>query len=227
MDNLLSASVHAAKESQAERLKERKTAASKHVTACGRDFIVDRGVYDTSVDTELMAETVRLGAGESFLEIGCGSGAVSLLLAGKCTRGVATDINPLAVANARQNAEHMGIANVDFVVGDGYAGIKDKFDVLICNPPYNNCPAGDAIERMFWDPDDGLKNIFFEKAEEHLLPHGRIYFGWADFGDIDVGLPLKLAEKYGLTLVHTSERPSHSGRYRFFVLEFRILETQG
>ncbi|MDQ7814925.1 MAG: class I SAM-dependent methyltransferase [Patescibacteria group bacterium] len=216
----LSASSHSAKDSQQKRLQERKTAAPVAVKVCDVDFVVERGVYDTSVDTELMAQTVRLGSDDTFLEVGCGSGAISLLLAKKCLRGVATDINPLAVENAIFNADRLGTENVSFVWGDGFAGVDEKFNVLLCNPPYNNLPTSDPIERMFWDPEDGLKKEFFHGAAAHLLPNGRVYFGWANFGDIDVGLPLKLAEQNGFVLMNKTQRPSRSGKYIFYVMEF-------
>lgn len=220
METSLSRGAHSAKPSQQKRLEERKSAAPMPVTVCGVDFIVERGVYGTSVDTELMAETVRLNPQETFLEIGCGSGAVSILLAKKCQRGMGTDINALAVQNARCNAERLGVRNVIFMEGDGFAGITEKFSVLICNPPYNNSPVQDSIDRMFWDPNDELKTSFFQGAASHLLPGGRIYFGWANFADIDVELPLRLAKKHHFQLVNTTERLSHSRKYVFYVFEF-------
>jgi methylase of polypeptide subunit release factors len=220
MKTLLSSSNHSAQQSQSERLQERKSASTSTAKVCGVDFVIHPGVYGTSVDTELMAETVVLNSNERFLEIGCGSGAISLLLAGKCAEGLAVDINPLAVVNAQENAKRLGVTNVIFRLGDGFAGIQQKFDVLICNPPYNNYPVKDSIERMFWDPDDELKKMFFRQAVEHLLPGGRIYFGWANFQDIDINLPLKLAADNGLILKNITERPSHNGKYSFYVLEF-------
>lgn len=211
---------HAAFESQRQRLEERKAGSPRYESVCGTEFLVLPGVYDTSVDTELMAESVVLMATDRFLEVGCGCGAVSLLLATRCVGGVATDINPLAVRNAETNAERLGVRGVEFVRGDGYAGIMEKFDVLLCNPPYSDNPVRDEIERMFWDPSDHLKRMFFEGARAHLLPGGRVYFGWADFADIDADLPLRLAEQNGFLLRRTHERRSHSGKYRFFVFEF-------
>jgi release factor glutamine methyltransferase len=211
---------HSAQSSQAERLKERKNASSLNVQVCGMNFVIDRGVYGTSVDTELMAETVVLSPDETFMEVGCGSGAVSILLAQRGKHGVATDINPLAVKNAKENAHRLGVSNVDWVLGSGFGDIQEMFNVLVCNPPYNNHPAEDLIERMFWDPDDEVKRLFFQGARAHVLPGGRLYFGWANFQDIDVQLPVKLAKGFGFILKRITERTSHNGRYTFSVLEF-------
>lgn len=208
-------------ESQAKRLRERRGAkVAMTVRVCGVDFEVMPGVYATSVDTELMADSVRLESDEDFLEIGCGSGAVSLLLARRCRGGMATDINPQAILNSRLNSERLGVSTVQFVLGHVYAGIERSFDAIVCNPPYNNRPAQDEIDRMFWDPDDVLKREVFAGARQRLRDGGRLYLGWADFSDLDHALPLDLAKRYGFVLNGEFERPSHSGRCRFEVFEF-------
>jgi hypothetical protein len=73
---------------------------------------------------------------------------------------------------------------------------------------------------MFWDPDDSMKRAFFEQVPERLAPRGRVYFGWADFSDLDANLPVRLAKAAGLRLARVFRRPSRSGRYQFMVLEF-------
>jgi methylase of polypeptide subunit release factors len=83
MKSLILKSTHSAKSSQAERLKERRIASIQNVKVCGTDFVIGRGVYETSIDTELMVETVVLNRDETFMEVGCGSGAVSILRCAK------------------------------------------------------------------------------------------------------------------------------------------------
>lgn len=106
------------------------------------------------------------------------------------------------------------------VQGNCFAGIDGKFNVLICNPPYGNHPVVDEVDRMFWDPENEVKQLFFKEVKDHLLPDARVYFGWADFADIDVELPFKLAAENGLVHVKTAMR-SRNERYHFIVLEFR------
>lgn len=213
-------SSHPATLSQSKRLDERKNTNPFIVDVCGVEFIVDRGVYDTSVDTELMIETVHLDLEDRFFELGCGSGAVSLLLASKCRGGCATDINPLAIVNSKKNAGRLKVENILFIEADSFGDITEKFNVLICNPPYNNHQVQSSIERMFWDPDDEVKRIFFQKASKYLLPGGRLYFGWANFQDIDINLPFKLAKQNNFVLMNSTSRSSHSGKYEFYVFEF-------
>jgi release factor glutamine methyltransferase len=204
---------------QRERLLERKRAGNIHVNVCGREFEIFPGVYQTSVDTELMSQAVRILPNESFLEIGCGCGAISLLLAQKSRVGVGVDINPTAIKNSEWNRQKSGTSNVTFLQSDVFENVTGKFDVLICNPPYNHYPAEDAVERMFWDPYDDMKHRFFGNAPRFLKDNGRIYFGWADFADLDTTLPLRLAEKAGFRYSRHILAPSKNGVQLFFVIE--------
>jgi tRNA1(Val) A37 N6-methylase TrmN6 len=78
--------------------------------------------------------------------------------------------------------------------------LPGKIDVVICNPPYTSHNVSDDIDRMYWDPNDEMKKKFFNEVRNYLKDNGRIYFGWANFADIAVELPLRLAQENNLTL---------------------------
>jgi hypothetical protein len=65
-----------------------------------------------------------------------------------------------------------------------------------------------------------MKRQLFYGATTRLAANGRLYFGWADFSDLDRNLPIRLAKKYGFRLTGVQERRSYSGSYRFLVMEF-------
>jgi release factor glutamine methyltransferase len=214
-------------EKQKRRINERRNAELEIVTVCGIDFEVFPNVYQTSVDTELLAKASRIRGADRFLEIGCGCGAVSIILGKQGRCGVGVDINPAAVENAIRNAGKHDTDNVDFFVSDVFENVTGVYDVIVCNPPYNCHPAEDVTERMFWDPGDEMKRRFFEQVDKFLAPNGRIYFGWGDFSDIDGSKPLSLAASAGLTCGRFFAEPTASGGQRFFVLEFRRGKVKG
>lgn len=94
-------------------------------------------VYRPSDDTLLLAKAVHaeVRRGERFLEVGCGSGYVSLVAARAGATVTCTDANPHAVALARHNAKQNGLA-VQAVETDLLAGLTGPFDVVAFNPPY-------------------------------------------------------------------------------------------
>ncbi|MFT5048949.1 MAG: release factor glutamine methyltransferase [Chlamydiales bacterium] len=110
----------------------------------GRDFEVDRNVLIPRPETELLVDQARTWAAErdadatlSVLDMGTGSGCLATTLALELpqARVVAVDISEPTLAVARANAARLA-AEVDFRLGDGFAGLDEAFDLIVCNPPY-------------------------------------------------------------------------------------------
>ncbi len=94
--------------------------------------------------------------------------------------------------------------------------------MIICNPSYTRHGVHDTIVRLFWDPNDEMKKRVFLEVASYLIPNGHIYFGWANFGDIDVDLPFRLAAENGFRLKNTFSE-AHNSDVTFYVLEFQRL----
>lgn len=71
-----------------------------------------------------------------ILEIGTGSGAISITLKKKINANItACDISLKALEVAKQNSI-INNTDISFVESDLFANIEGKFDVIISNPPY-------------------------------------------------------------------------------------------
>ncbi len=94
-------------------------------------------VYRPSDDTFLLARAVHseVKPGTRFLEVGCGTGFVSLVAARAGAHVTCTDANPRAVALARHNARENKLT-LDAVATDLLAGLAGPFDLVAFNPPY-------------------------------------------------------------------------------------------
>jgi release factor glutamine methyltransferase len=107
----------------------------------GRPFHVDPRVLVPRPETELLVEAAlaALPEGGRALDLCTGSGcvAISLALAGKGARVLATDLSEDALAVARENAAALG-AVVDLAAGDLWSAVHggEAFDVVVSNPPY-------------------------------------------------------------------------------------------
>ncbi|MGB6063367.1 MAG: peptide chain release factor N(5)-glutamine methyltransferase [Desulfomonilaceae bacterium] len=96
---------------------------------------------DTEALVEAVLEAIRDHPNPNILEIGTGSGAISIAIAleNRLSRIVATDIDFRALEAARFNAINLGAAaSIDLLAADLFAAIRpeSKFDVVCCNPPY-------------------------------------------------------------------------------------------
>lgn len=74
--------------------------------------------------------------GKKFLELGCGSGLISIAVAKKGALVTASDINPVAVEclnkNSRDNKTEIAVIQSDL-----FGNIpKQPFDIIAINPPY-------------------------------------------------------------------------------------------
>ncbi len=150
---------------------------------------VTRDVLIPRPETELLVE-LALGrlprASARVLELGTGSGAISVALARERPgpKIVATDVSEAALAVARRNArEHK--AAIEFVCSDWFEALgSQEFDLIVSNPPY--VAAGDAhLEQgdlrfeprlALVDGEDGLACIrtIAAHARSRLRPGGSL-----------------------------------------------------
>lgn len=110
----------------------------------GHAFYVDQRVLIPRPDTETLCEAalLRLSKGMDVLDIGTGSGALSISMALGCEgcRVFAVDISQDVLDVAKKNAKHL-CAKVSFFHGDLFPSGEAMYDVIVSNPPY--IPAGD------------------------------------------------------------------------------------
>ncbi len=97
------------------------------------------GVHVPPPSTLELARLLDVGPGERVLELGCGSGVLSLAAAGLgAGRVVAVDLDPAALASATENAALNGFAGrIETRAGSWYESLAEgeRFDAIIATPP--------------------------------------------------------------------------------------------
>ena len=113
----------------------------------GREFSVRPGVFIPRPETELVLEAALGVLGESpeehlrAIDVGTGSGCIGITLACEEPRVVvtATDVSPIALKVARQNAQqHRCLDRVEFREGQTLNPVRDRlgyFHLVVSNPP--------------------------------------------------------------------------------------------
>ena len=136
-------------------------------------------VYIPSDDTFLLAKNLEIKEGQSVLEIGTGSGLVSMYASLLTDDVTATDINYNALELAEKNFKLNNINTIKLEFGDLFEPVKDKkFDVILFNTPYLPTDSDDIINDdlnyAFDGGLDGRKVIdrFINEVSNHLNDKG-------------------------------------------------------
>lgn len=114
-------------------------------------------------DSETLLEAALAHFGEegpaSVLDLGTGPGTLLLAALDQWpqARGLGIDRSEQALALARRNAERLGVSRrAEFRAGDWGNGVKDRFDLILCNPPYVESEAPLAPDILLWEPHGAL-----------------------------------------------------------------------
>ena len=137
------------------------------------------GVYEPAEDSWMMCNHLPNDLG-SVLEIGCGSGIISIHLAKKGNQVTSIDINSKAVKATKLNAEKNQV-NLEVLEGHMFQKVKGrKFDSIVCNPPYLPPTEGYDDPELALAVEGGPTGSEFttellSKAKEYLKTNGKIY----------------------------------------------------
>jgi len=141
-------------------------------------------VYSPDDDTFLMIDLIEIEEGEDVLEIGCGSGIISVYCALEGGEVTAVDKDDDALELTRKNAFYNDVGLEEVKKSDLFSELVGVWDVIIFNPPY--LPKDERLEKDDrWDGGErGDETImrFLEQAVNYLYPDGRLYFCCSDKG---------------------------------------------
>jgi SAM-dependent methyltransferase len=125
---------------------------------------------------------------ELAFDIGVGTGVLSAVLAKRgVKRVVGTDLDPRAMACAKENIQRLGLnSKVELTQTDLFP--EGKAPLIVCNPPWLPARASAPIERAIYDENSGMLKGFLAGLAAHLAPKGE---GWLILSDLAEHLGLR------------------------------------
>lgn len=111
-----------------------------------------------------------------FLELGCGSGIISLHAKKKGAIVTASDINETALEYLKNASERTGL-ELNCIKSDLFSNISEaKFDIIIVNPPYYP-KAPSNIKQHAWYCGENFEyfEAFFVQIKPYLTSNNKTY----------------------------------------------------
>ena len=186
----------------------------------GLDFYVKEGVLIPRPDTEILVEEVielaKNKGNINILDIGTGSGAITVSLAKYLDNANITsvDISEIALEIGKINAVNNKVdSKINFVKSDLFTNIDKnmKFDIIVSNPPYIKREVIETLDKQVKDfepynaLEGGIDGLDFYRAitmqaKDYLKKDGILAYEVGHDQSEDVS---KLMYKYGYTNIYT------------------------
>ena len=178
------------------------------------DLEVNEHIFPPSVNGSFYADSIKINAGETVIDIGTGTGLLAIFAARLGAVVYATDIDDYAIETAGRNAL-LNKVSVEFRRGSLFAGFEKKFDVILANlpneiihPTYLN-NVGKELARTFDGGEKGNEHILelLKIAKKYMHEDSRLYLPVHTLTDYHETLRLAL-ENYQARLVAIAQLPT-------------------
>lgn len=140
---------------------------------------------------------------KTFLELGAGSGVISVFAASKGAIVTATDINPIAVNNIQENAQ-INKVNLSVIKSDLFENIPQfNFDYILIAPPYYPRDPKDYAQ-MAWFCGQNFEYFvrLFKQLKQYYHPSIQIFMILSEDCDLQkiMGIGYSNGFKFNLLL---------------------------
>jgi SAM-dependent methyltransferase len=180
-----------------------------------KGFILKRGVWNPFLASgryhaRYLFYHTELFYKKTVIEIGCGTGLMSIVMAKYgANKVIASDIALASVENTKANAKKFGLEDkITVVEGDLFENIKEKADLITWMIPFfaGNPPKGDTISASMIMPPE-LFEKFLKEAPKYLKSGGTVLLPSFSLGG-ELTNPVIVAKKFGYkvktTWIHKS-----------------------
>ena len=126
-------------------------------------------------------------------DIGTGTGLLAIILAQRGVKQViATDLNPRALACAKENFTRLALTSVQLQQADLYPTDAPLANLIVCNPPWLPAKPSSPLEYAVYDPNSKMLRGFLQGVKTHLAEQGEV---WLILSDLAEHLQLRTREE--------------------------------
>ena len=150
-------------------------------------------------------------------DIGTGTGLLAIILAQRGVKQViATDLNPRALACAKENFTRLASTSVQLQQADLYPTDAPLANLIVCNPPWLPAKPSSPLEYAVYDANSAMLRGLLQGANQHLAEQGEL---WLILSDLAEHLQLRSRDELlgwfvdsGLTVKYRLDTKPKHGR---------------
>ncbi|WP_343211299.1 methyltransferase [Aquimarina litoralis] len=142
---------------------------------------------------------------KTFLELGCGSGIISLYASKKQAIVTATDINKIALQYLEKASQKNNL-DLEIIQSDLFDNLQNRtFDYIVINPPYYpNKPKNIKEQAWFCGENFEYFEKLFKQIPNHITEDTKVYMILSN--DCDIERIKSIASKFDLNLTISFEK---------------------
>ncbi len=182
---------------------KRKSQQTYNISAFGLSLKIYPTVFDPTAfgSSQVLCEFLQ---GQNLnqsrlLEIGGGSGMVSILSAKEGALVTATDINDSALESLRFNARQNDV-NLRILRSDVFEDLDPyPYDIIVTNPPfYSGTPTDDWELAFFTGEEHSFFQKLFSGIDHFMADRGKLWMVFSD--DLDLSEIMQKSDAAGLSV---------------------------
>ena len=169
--------------------------------------------------TKIVSDVMKIKKNQKVLDIGTGSGILSILAAKRGARVIAIDINKHALKCAKLNVRKNKLEKrINIRYSNIFSNIKGrKFDIILFNPPQRNIKPKSYLGKACFDYKMKIITNFLSNVKKFMNPNRKIYLSYGNAGEIK-----KLEElirKAGFSYIIKKKVPLGRKIYRIYEIK--------
>lgn len=197
-----------------EQQKQRTEPKSYQIE--GVDIKVNPGVFPPATDTRLLAANIRISQGQRTLDLTTGSGIFSVIAGLQGASGIAVDINPEAVKNARENFVEHGV-QMKAIESNLYEAVPDEqFDQIYANGPFFEGDITEPLDYACYGARKFMDGLL-GGASVRLKSNGKLFVVMSAWSELDYFE--NSVKRNNLKMTQSDSRSSDDGERTYHLYE--------
>lgn len=176
-------------------------ASSSKIYAAQEDSFIMKDALDKILNTRKI---------QNVLDVGTGTGILAFTASKKAKHVDAVDVNPHALNFVKQQIKKLNFRNINVFYSDLFSHVKEKYDLIIFNPPYlpdSNDIKEKWVRQAIIGGTKGNEVIlkFLENAKNFLTENGKILFCCSSLSNPKIIEEKLNKEKYKWKILNVSK----------------------